>query len=212
MPDFCEPNLGAGISWTNLFDLLPHIWWSTVALIVFFIVGPSRIREALTKLTKVRIAGLEFELESKIESAAKAREIDLSPQLRDRLARRLERRQFLITCARILWIDDNPLNNGVEIGLLSSFGATIDLALSDQEAREQLRCAVYDIVLSDMSRHNDEEAGKRFLPEVNDAVLSPPLIFYVGKVRPLPQGAFGLTTRPDELLHLILDALERGKS
>ena len=38
------------------------------------------------------------------------------------------------------------------------------------------------------------------------------MVFYVSVVyqdKPLPPGAFGLTNRPDELLHLVIDALER---
>ena len=41
-----------------------------------------------------------------------------------------------------------------------------------------------------------------------------PLIFYIGVVDPdkdKPAQAFGITKRPDELLHLTLDALERKK-
>jgi len=37
------------------------------------------------------------------------------------------------------------------------------------------------------------------------------VVFYVSVVyqdKPLPPGAFGLTNRPDELLHLVIDALE----
>jgi hypothetical protein len=40
------------------------------------------------------------------------------------------------------------------------------------------------------------------------------VIFYVGEFDPgrgLPPFAFGLTNRPDELLHLILDVLARRK-
>ena len=41
-----------------------------------------------------------------------------------------------------------------------------------------------------------------------------PVIFYVGVFEPergVPGQAFGITNRPDELLHLTLDALERFK-
>jgi len=42
-----------------------------------------------------------------------------------------------------------------------------------------------------------------------------PVIFYIGYPDPskgVPPHAFGITHRPDELLHLIMDALERVKS
>lgn len=197
------------IPWTDILDLAPHVFWAAVALIIFFIIGPSRIRDAFTKVNKIGLAGFEVEFKSEIDAAAKARNVDLPPQLRDRLARRLEHRRALISGARILWIDDYPSNNQIEIGLLRNFGALVDLAHSNQDAREQLKNAVYDVVLSDIARDNDDEDGRDIVPDVKDAVLTPPLIFYVGKERAIPEGAFGLTIRLDELLHLILDALER---
>jgi hypothetical protein len=42
-----------------------------------------------------------------------------------------------------------------------------------------------------------------------------PVIFYVGSSDPQsepPPGSFGLTTDPAELLHLVLDALERRRA
>lgn len=47
---------------------------------------------------------------------------------------------------------------------------------------------------------------------LRDAGYRGPIIYYVGSAdpsRPVPVGAFGLTARPDELLHLVMDALER---
>ena len=38
------------------------------------------------------------------------------------------------------------------------------------------------------------------------------VVFYVGRVdraAGVPAGSFGITNRPDELLHLVMDALER---
>lgn len=189
--------------------MTPHVLWAAVAITVLFIIGPSRIRDAFAKVNKIGLAGFEVEFKSEIDAAAKARKIDLPFQLRDRLARRLERRRDLIFGARILWIDDHPYNNTIEIGLLRNFGAIVDIAHSNQDANERLRSSVYDIVLSDIARDIEDEDGKDFVPKVKNAMLSPPLIFYVGKEQPLPEGAFGLTVRFDELLHLILDALER---
>jgi hypothetical protein len=40
------------------------------------------------------------------------------------------------------------------------------------------------------------------------------VIFYVGRLDPgaeRPAGSFGITNRPEELLHLVLDVLERTR-
>jgi len=193
-------------------DLGPHFFWGLIVLIVILLIGPRRIRDAFLNARKISFGGLEVELKGEIDAAALARKIDLPPSLRDQLARRLERLRSLLVGARLLWIDDKPANNTIEIALLNRLNVTIDLARTDEEAKQRLGSGVYDVVLSDMERGQDEEAGKKFISQVVSAVLAPPLIFYVGKARGVPEGAFGLTTRPDELLHLILDALERRKA
>lgn len=197
--------------WEQILAWGPHLFWAAVPLILFFVIGPSRIREAFGRATKIGFAGLEVEFKSEIEEAAKARHIDLPPQIRDQLAQRLDRLQNLVASARILWIDDHPNGNAIEIGMLNKLGATIDLATSSRNAEQRLESSVYDLVLSDMARGDDPEAGRKFLPQVKNSMLSPSLIFYVGKPAAVPIGAFGLTVRPDELFHLILDALERRR-
>ena len=44
------------------------------------------------------------------------------------------------------------------------------------------------------------------------ATLGPAVIFYVAESKGPPKVAFGIATRPDELMHLIADALERRRS
>ena len=197
---------------TIVANLAPHIFWGLLILVVTLLIGPTRIREALLHVRKVGFGGFEIELEGDIANAARARKIDLPPQLSDQLARRAVRLGPIIAGARLLWIDDVPANNVNEIRLLNRLRITIDLAASDIEARGCLATAVYDLVISDIRRGSDGEAGKKFLPEVTRAMLEPPVIFYVGSDRDVPQGAFGLTTRPDTLLRLILDALERRRA
>ena len=196
----------------HFLNVVPHMFWGAIALIVFFCIGPSHVRSALSKASKIQFAGLEIELKSGFDAIAEAREIQLPPQSRDRLVRRLESIQSSIAASRILWVDDKPQNNIREIRLLRNLGATIDLANSETHARERLQSSVYDLVLSDMCHGEDSLAGRQILPLVKAAMLSPPLIYYVGMHTDVPKGAFGLTVRFDELFHLIADVLVRNKS
>ena len=53
------------------------------------------------------------------------------------------------------------------------------------------------------------------LPALQAVAPDTPVIFYVGEVderRGPPPGSAGITNRPDELLHLVLDVLERRRS
>jgi len=67
-----------------------------------------------------------------------------------------------------------------------------------------------DVVISDIGRDSGE-SGLELLNS-NPGVTTPPVIFYVGTVnddRGVPPGSFGITARPDELLDLVMDAIER---
>ena len=92
-----------------------------------------------------------------------------------------------------------------------------DTARSTSEALRILQEASedsYDVILSDMARDNRPTAGLEMLPALQQHNHQIPVIFYIGVVDPakgVPPGAFGITNRPDELLHLILDVLERTK-
>ena len=117
--------------------------------------------------------------------------------------------------ARILWVDDHPENNRNELRMFRQLKADIDIATSTEKALDMLRNGAYDLVLSDMARGDKAMAGLEFLEQCRKENKSIPVIFYIGVIDPtkgVPAQAFGITNRPDELLHLTLDALERKKS
>jgi CheY-like chemotaxis protein len=194
-----------------LFDLAPHLLWACIILGVLAMIGPKRIAEAILKARKISFAGVEIDLKSDIAEAVQAKGFDVLSQLEGQVARRVQRSLALTRGARLLWIDENPLNNATETQLLKRLGISVDRAKTDADAERALASGAYDIVLSSMTRGGNAEAGITFLPKVLANDLSLPLIFYVGKKRPIPEGAFGLTIRPDELINLILDALERAR-
>jgi CheY-like chemotaxis protein len=122
--------------------------------------------------------------------------------------------------AEILWVDDRPSNNRNEARMLRSFGALITFAATSEEARRALKIGAeqhqpFDIIISDISRDlpaPDGTAGLTMLPRLREAGFLQPVIYYVGRTQPgagVPADAFGLTNRPDQLLHLVIDALSR---
>lgn len=198
-----------GFPWNVVLAWAPHVLWASILLFLLYNIGLDRVREALSRATKIGVGGFEIEFAAEIAAAAKAKQIDLPENLKLKIAHRLTRLQERLAGARLLWIDDTPSNNLGEIRLLKNLGAIIDLAFTEADAVQRLDGAVYDLVLSDIRRANDPNAGIKFLPHVKAAVLDPPVVFYVSTSGPVPAGAFGLTNRPDELFHFILDALER---
>lgn len=198
--------------YTLLFELAPHIIWATILVIIIAMIGPKRLASAFLNARKLRFGGFEVDLKADISEAVHAKGVDVSSHLEGQVARRAQRSTGLTVGARMLWIDENLENNTIEIQLFKRLGFNIDLATSDADATKRLAEHVYDVVLSSWTRLGDGDAGRNFIPTVRAAMLNPPIIFYVGKVREVPVDAFGLTVRPDELLNLVFDALERERN
>lgn len=168
----------------------------------------------IKKLTGAELlAALFGQLEAKTKSSVASTDgKDMDISWMPSVARRAKIVRPLLIGARILWVDDQPGNNLYERTVLSSLGVSIDLALSTDEALYMIGHLRYDLILSDMKREGSHTAGLELLEQLSRPEFAPPIIFYMGQVdRRLsaPIGAFGMTDRPDELLHYAFDVLER---
>lgn len=129
----------------------------------------------------------------------------------------LRRAEFvapILRHAQILWVDDNPENNIYEREVLRTLGSNTDIVTSTQQGMVALQSKVYDLVISDMSRGSTPDEGLVLLQEMRKRRFPQRMVFYVGNVDPekgKPAESFGITDRPDELLHLIMDILERQR-
>jgi hypothetical protein len=126
--------------------------------------------------------------------------------------RRIERIPTVLAGANLLWVDDQPEGNLYERVALSELGAQIDLALSTSEALLFLQRKKYHAVISDMRRGAIPDEGLRMVQSMPAG--TPPVVFYIldmDRSRGTPPDTFGITNRPDELLHLLLDVLERTR-
>ena len=116
--------------------------------------------------------------------------------------------------ARILWVDDNPRWNLNERRMLEGLGAVVVAVDSTPIALALLQTDRFDLVLSDMARGENPAEGLVMLKRLGTAGLGVPTVFYVGAVDPergRPPGSAGIADHPEELLHLVLDALERSR-
>ena len=203
-----------GPSWLEqLLALVPPAlpWLFLILLLV--LIGPDSLRGLLKRVTGFGIAGLSLQLKDEVKElagAALAKGKALPGLNSSRLSRRLENSAEVFRGARILWVDDAPLNNVGEIDLMEQLGARVSIRKSTAEAQEALSRRRYDLILSDMTRDGDPTAGLALLPLSATAKLQ--VIFYVGEVKgAVPDGAFGITDRFDNLFHLVIDALERRR-
>ena len=135
--------------------------------------------------------------------------------LRDSIAlRRARLVAQAIRGARILWVDDTPANNAWERVMLRELGAEVTAVSQTAAAVDCLKAEGFDVVLSDIARAESPREGLDALQQIKAAAPEIAVIFYVGSLEAalgIPVGATGITNHPEELLHLILDALERRR-
>jgi CheY-like chemotaxis protein len=113
----------------------------------------------------------------------------------------------------ILWVDDQPTGNRIERRLLRQMGVFVETVTSNDQAMTVLNDPAESIslVISDIQRASGP-SGLDLVQSLAVRPGHPSIVLYIGKrddQRPLPPGAFGLADRPDELLNLVMDALDR---
>lgn len=202
--------------------ILPSLVWAFFAFIVlYFFYQPIR-DELLPKLASFEAGGVKMSfaresMNAAVELAQKSKKwpVVVPEADRERVLRRAQRCVRVLTGAQALWVDDCPDNNINEIRMFRQLKVAIDVATTTEATLEMVKATEYDFVLSDMARGNQNDAGLDFLHKLRRVGNTLPVIFYIGTVDPakgIPQQAFGLTNRPDELLHLTIDALERTRA
>lgn len=203
----------AGFDWEPVIGLIPHVIWAAVVITILLWIGREGLKALAGRIHKVGAAGFEIEFQDTIESAAAAHQQQISLTDLGKASRRITSQQALLKGARLLWIDDRPDNNRHEIKLFEEAGARVDTRLTSAAAEAAIMHVTFDLIISDIDREGTATEGLRLANDLAQVHNSPPLIFYVAHARrPAPVSAFGITDRPDELVHLVLDSLGRSRS
>lgn len=180
-------------------------------------ISNNRIIDGLfSLLTEVKSQPQQFNgylaVTDDVGKAEQKQRVTMSDTQKDVLMDRMARVKELRIPFQLLWIDDHPEWSQSEIHLVQSLGVTVTIVESSQDARNALEAGKYDLVVSDINREGNTKAGVDFLSQIAGSLLYRPFIFYVGQLnqqRGTPPFAFGITNWPNELLHLIMDVMER---
>ncbi len=165
-------------------------------------------KEALVAATVARA-------ESGASPTAKAEEIKAAENAVEALTPRTLR---LAKSARVLWVDDSPRNNVHEQEAMEALGIDFVISISTEDALSKLKQSNFDVVISDMGRPLDQQAGYTLLDKMRDSGDTTPLVFYASSRSPehiaesRRRGALGCTNRPDELFQYVLAAIERSSA
>jgi CheY-like chemotaxis protein len=210
--------------WIDLLGALPPIlWFGIVAAIL--IVYRRHWRDYLSRLGSIEALGIRLDciregIEGAVRLAKKSQRWHLEVPATDeaRVLERTKRNARLFRGAQILWVDDEPQNCLNERRMFGELGCCVDSATATEGAFAVLGADPaqrYDLIVSDIARGSNPRAGIEMLPLLRERGITTPVILYVGDFDPakgVPPHAFGITHRPDELLHLALDVFERSRA
>ena len=212
------------VSVEGLPDRILRLLWgyskvaALLVLLLFVFVSWNDVRALIPRVSRFQALGVTVEvsrLRNALEEQAKAissPSVVLQPGAIEGVLTRALRVRSVFQGATILWIDDNPSNNLSFRQVLRALGAGVEPARSTEEALQLAKAGGFDLIVSDIDR--GPENGIEGLAQIRGAGLRVPAIFYVLRVdraRPTPADAIGITNRPDELLHLVIDGLERAR-
>lgn len=114
---------------------------------------------------------------------------------------------------RILRIGKNlEFFDKMEGEVIRQLGVEFDYANTSKEALELIEQHDYHLIISSVRREGNNNEGFEFHLRLIDQEIDIPFIFYIGFVnrkRGVPPYAFGITHEPNELIHLVIDVLDR---
>lgn len=211
----------------ELIKIAPSILWLLFVVVLIASFYRPIKNDLLPRLTSFEAAGIKFaviresikaavELADEINRANNLKyekwNIVIDPNAAEKAENRAKANHTVFKNTFFLWIDDMPEFNHNERKMFKLLGVDFDIATSSEQALSMLKNASYDVVISDIARGEDPMAGVKLLEKHPDC-FDQNLIFYVGRLvsNQKPEGAFGITNRPDELLHYSMDILERKK-
>jgi CheY-like chemotaxis protein len=123
--------------------------------------------------------------------------------------RRAEIVEKVLRGARILWVEDGPDNSAWERELLHSLGAVVVPSESPQAALASLQQEAFHVVVAGM--HTSADSGS-VAADLRGVAAPIPIVVYVREASVTSANdAAGTTNEPNELLHLVLDRLERAR-
>ncbi|WP_436763555.1 response regulator [Streptosporangium sp. V21-05] len=207
--------------WGKLIGIVPSLLWILFALVVFLVLRRPFLETVLPRVTTIGAMGFEVTLtrvEILLDKAAESTSGDAgaSPAptrtTRKAVLRRLEHAADYLKDGRILWVDDIPSNNRYLTEMFQELGMKVDQVTSTSEALVFLDRASYDLVISDVRRDHDGRAGMRMLQDFRDRGVGLPVLIHAATFDPrlgVDPMIFGYTPRYDELIHYVIDLMER---
>lgn len=116
---------------------------------------------------------------------------------------------------RILWVDDYPINNESVVNLFEDKNIRFDIALTTKQGLELFKSELYDLIITDMGRGEESDAGLSLLKELRLLHCQIPVVVYASRRaiarygdESLRLGAYKVTSGIGNIISIISDILE----
>lgn len=207
--------------WLEIVKIIPSFLWVIGAFIALFLwydlhsrqiaVGyyTQQVQDNANDLSYVERV---FDDVMKVAHKNPQWHVEVSDADKMQVLQRIRRNRDVLRERRVLWLDDRPDTLANEIRLFQQLGLEVETVTAVGDALGHLRMGHFDLLISDIARPEGQSNGVITLQTLHDHYHDIPALFYIGNFNvqdSVPMGAFGITNRPDELLHLVLDILER---
>lgn len=200
-----------------ILDFVESLVWPAVVLLSLLLYRRD-ISDAIRRLKSLATPAGNAEFAEAagalLDEAAATTKTVVSAGSKRGVLRRLEHAADVLKGGRLLWVDDHPEGNASLIQLFRAAGMEVDTALSTAEALSRLRMRSYDVILSDNGRQQDPSAGISMLRDLDDLGIDTPVVLYTlgfDYQRGFPRRAFAVTEAPDEVVHYVIDLIERAR-
>ena len=147
-----------------------------------------------------------------LEDSVSRKTLLVSNAQKESLFRRMAYVKDMKRNIRALWFDDTPDCELSELRLILALGIKLDRADTPVEAEKFIQNVSYDFIILDIWQQDNPKGGIEFFNKQVQKGILIPTIFYITKydeARGTPPFAFGITNRPNDLLHLVMDVIER---
>lgn len=211
------------MEWIALIEALASVLGATawpIVAIVFLLAFRKPLVKTISRLSSatIKAGDIEANLKYALELGAALGEKNL-PYDPDSTAKALEENlenSINLLGKLILWVDDRPENNKRERQALETKGIRFIQVKSTEDALKVLETSSFDLIISDMGRPGDNQAGYTLLSELRKSYPSLPYIIYAGEKKPEQveeakrRTASGTTNRPDELIQMVESELKKS--
>jgi CheY-like chemotaxis protein len=225
-------------------QMLQVLIWPLLVLFVFLYLG-NTLKNYLIELGKDKnvsevsaeagTTGLKVSIKRQVEAATMLMHADeLSKPVqspKDQQALSVDKAQEIVNLvmnavtpqavqkvagANVLWVDDNPSNNIYARKALEALGIHFTLSTSTNDALKNIRLDYYKVIISDMNRPPDKQAGFTLLEALRNQQITIPFIIFAGSDRSdlknetQTRGGFEVAVSYQELFQFVIDAIQKA--